>query len=54
MSDAELPSPSSLTSRHCSAESKSSMAELELSIWGSDCDALLMWYCTQILHFSYY
>jgi len=44
ISEAELLSPSILTSRDCRADSRSSMAVLELSAWGSDSDTLLMWY----------
>lgn len=45
ISDAELLSPSILTSRNCRAESRSSMAALEMGVCGSDRDTLLMWYC---------
>lgn len=44
ISEAELVSPSILTSRDCRADSRSSIAALVVSIWGSDWDTLLMWY----------
>uniref|UniRef100_A0A0E9T1S8 Uncharacterized protein n=1 Tax=Anguilla anguilla TaxID=7936 RepID=A0A0E9T1S8_ANGAN len=41
----ELVSPSILTSRHCRAESRSSIAGHDFIPCGSDCDTLIMWYC---------